>query len=78
MEGFTNSTKFLDPVCGMGVKPGKTRLVANYQGHSYWFCSEYCRFSFESNPQKYLKPKTVKHKGWLVRYVELLVNTAKG
>jgi YHS domain-containing protein len=78
MERFTSSPKFLDPVCGMGVRPGETRLVANYQGHSYWFCSESCRFTFESNPQKYLKPKAVNRKDWLGRYIELLVNTGKG
>ena len=78
MERFTDSPKFHDPVCGMRVRPGETRLVANYEGHSFWFCSEYCRFTFESNPQKCLKPKIVKRKGWLERYIELLVNTAKG
>ena len=41
-----------DPVCGMKVEPGMTRLVSNYQGHSYWFCSEDCRRAFEKNPEE--------------------------
>ena len=78
MERFTNDSTHFDPVCGMGVNPGKTRLVANYQGHSFWFCSDVCRFAFESNPQKYLKPKPAKRQGWLGRHIELLVNASKG
>jgi len=62
----------VDPVCGMEVEPGKTRLVAVYQGHSYWFCSLKCREAFEMNPRKYLEPKPAKHKGWLGRYLERL------
>jgi len=63
----------IDPVCGMKVEPGKTRLVSNYQRHDYWFCSLHCRDAFEKNPERYLKPKTVKHKlptGWWGRYLE--------
>ncbi len=47
----------IDPVCGMIVDPGRTRLVALYQGHSYWFCAEGCRRAFETNPKKHLEPK---------------------
>ena len=78
MERSTNAPNLLDPVCGMGVNPGETRLVTNYQGHSFWFCSEDCRFAFETNPQKYLKPKPAKLRGWLGRHIELLVKTSKG
>jgi YHS domain-containing protein len=41
-----------DPVCGMKVELGMTRLVSNCQGHSYWFCSEDCRRAFEKNPEE--------------------------
>ncbi len=73
----TPNTISIDPVCGMEVDPGKTRLVANYQGHSYWFCAEGCREAFETNPQKYLEQKPVKRKGWWGRYLERL-NKATG
>ncbi len=69
-----------DPVCGMKVEPGMTRLVSNYQGHSYWFCSEDCRRAFEKNPEKYLNPKTIKHKwptGWWGRYLERMAKANK-
>ena len=73
-------TPFIDQVCGMKVEPGKTRLVSNYQGHGYWFCSEGCREAFEKNPEKYLKPRTVKHKwptGWWARYLERVAKANK-
>ena len=73
MEGSaTTNEKIIDPVCGMEVEPGRTRLVAVYQGHSYWFCAKACREAFEKNPQKYLEPKHPKRKGWFGRYLERL------
>ena len=69
----TEATPIIDPVCGMKVEPVKARLVSNYQRHDYWFCSLHCRDAFEKNPERYLKPKTVKHKlptGWWGRYLE--------
>ncbi len=67
----------IDPVCGMEVDPGKTRLVAIYQGHSYWFCSEDCREAFEANPRKYLEVKPEKRKGWFGRYLDRMARANK-
>jgi len=64
--------KAIDPVCGMTVAPGKTDLVSVHQGKKYWFCAEGCRSAFEANPEKYLKPKPLKKKGWFGRYLERL------
>lgn len=62
---------FIDPVCGVEVVPGRTRLVANYRGHSYWFCDEDCRHAFHMDPLKYLRTKTCR-KGLLGRYLDRL------
>lgn len=80
MKNLSTSNKTMaeaifDPVCGMSVVPGQTKLVSVHQGHSYWFCAEACRQAFEENPQKYLEPKPpkpAKRKGWLGRYLERL------
>ena len=64
------SLKTIDPVCGMDVEPGRTKLVSIYKGHRYWFCAEACRRAFEADPEKYLKPKPTKKKGWFGRYLE--------
>ncbi len=78
MERSATTTKEIkDPVCGMIVDPGRTRLVAIYQGHSYWFCAEGCRKAFEANPKKYLEPKPAKPKGWWGRYLERMAKANK-
>jgi YHS domain-containing protein len=66
------TTKTIDPVCGMEVEPGQTKLVSVYKGRSYWFCAEGCRRAFEADPEKYLKPKHPKKKGWFGRYLDRL------
>lgn len=71
MEDIAKENTIVDPVCGMKVVPGDTKLVSLYQGRSYWFCAETCREAFEANPQKHLKPK--KRKSWFGRYLERLV-----
>lgn len=70
MEDGAKNKAIIDPVCGMKVVPGKTKLVSLYQGRSYWFCAQTCREAFEANPQKHLGPK--KRKSWLGRYLERL------
>jgi YHS domain-containing protein len=60
----------IDPVCGMAVVPGKTKLVSVYKGQSFWFCAPVCRKDFEENPEKYLGSKSVKKKGWFRRYLD--------
>ena len=44
-----------DPVCGMDVdaKPGTTQ--ATHQSKTYYFCSDGCKKSFESDPARYAK-----------------------
>ena len=68
-------TKFIDPVCGMEVKPGKTKLVSLYKGKSYWFCADGCRKAFEADPDKYLEPKSAKKKGWFGRYLDRMAKS---
>lgn len=68
-------TKTIDPVCGMEVESGRTKLVSVYKGHSYWFCADGCRRAFEADPEKYLKPKPAKKKGWFGRYLDRMAKT---
>lgn len=80
MKPSVNSTKAeaiatVDPVCGMEVVPGKTKLVTVHEGHSYWFCAKACRAAFEANPQKYLNPGP---KGWLGRFLNRLAKANQG
>ena len=68
-------TKTIDPVCGMGVEPGKTQLVAVYCGRSYFFCAEACRKAFEADPDRYLEPKAPERKGWFGRFLDRMAKT---
>lgn len=46
-----------DPVCGMDVKKESAAGKSEYQGQTYYFCSEGCKKSFDADPQKYLEKK---------------------
>lgn len=48
-----------DPVCGMEVsREGAIdkKLVLDYEGRTYYFCSEECKRRFVSQPSVYDKP----------------------
>lgn len=43
-----------DPVCGMDVDTGASKLTSSYQGQTYHFCSAGCKQAFDSGPDRYL------------------------
>jgi Cu+-exporting ATPase len=43
-----------DPVCGMDVRPEEAAATSEFQGETYYFCSEGCKRAFDENPMKYL------------------------
>jgi P-type Cu+ transporter len=47
----------IDPVCGMKVNPVTAKHRFAHQGQDYLFCSGRCRERFETEPEKYLKPR---------------------
>ncbi|MEP6741384.1 MAG: heavy metal translocating P-type ATPase, partial [bacterium] len=47
-------TKAVDPVCGMTVSPNTAAGSFEYQGQTYYFCSEHCLAKFQSNPESFL------------------------
>jgi Cu+-exporting ATPase len=44
--GSTESTKEMDPVCGMEVDPVSAPATADLNGRTYYFCSAGCRDHF--------------------------------
>ena len=42
-----------DPVCGMQIDPQDAAAQMDYQGRTYYFCSEDCHQKFMQNPQQY-------------------------
>lgn len=41
----------IDPVCGMEVDPAKAAGKSEYKGKTYFFCSDHCKKTFDSNPE---------------------------
>jgi YHS domain-containing protein len=46
--------KAVDPVCGMSVVKDGAKWTYDYNGATYYFCSEGCKTSFSKEPAKYL------------------------
>jgi Cu+-exporting ATPase len=44
-----------DPVCNMQVDEKNAAGRSEYQGQTYYFCSENCKERFDQNPQQYVK-----------------------
>ncbi len=44
-----------DLVCGMDVDPKTSNHVMEYNGGSYYFCSEKCLNEFRKDPDRYLR-----------------------
>jgi len=47
----------IDPVCGMDVDEQQAAGISDYQGRSYYFCSEACKERFDQNPQQYIRQR---------------------
>ena len=50
--------KVTDPVCDMEFKK-ENAIHAEYEGKTYYFCSEHCKEQFLKDPQKYSKTEKV-------------------
>ena len=49
------SDKVTDPVCNMQIVPEKAAATAEYQGKTYYFCTQACKTQFEAEPARYIK-----------------------
>lgn len=43
-----------DPVCGMQIEPDDAAGTAEYQGQTYYLCSQACLDAFEADPSPYV------------------------
>jgi P-type Cu+ transporter len=44
----------LDPVCGMEVNPASAEAQCEYNGQTFYFCSEACKRKFDADPERYV------------------------
>jgi Cu+-exporting ATPase len=42
-----------DPVCGMELEEATAAARSEYEGTTYYFCSDSCKETFDANPGKY-------------------------
>lgn len=68
---------FVDPVCRMKVAKSSKMPSFVFESETYHFCADSCRKAFMADPEKYLKAKTIKRKGFWGRYLDRL-NKATG
>jgi Cu+-exporting ATPase len=47
----------VDPICKMKVEIATADLYSDYKGKRYYFCNQYCKDTFEENPEQYEEKK---------------------
>lgn len=53
-----------DPVCNMTVEPNQAAAKVEYQGTTYYFCSDGCRKAFTAVPENYVaRRESPTHRG---------------
>jgi YHS domain-containing protein len=55
-DGSTSTGETKDPICGMAVDPVQAKtagLTIDYQGKTYYFCSDACKQQFAKDPTRY-------------------------
>jgi Cu+-exporting ATPase len=53
-NGREEETMEIDPVCGMEVDPKTAAGSSEYQGKTYYFCSQGCLEDFKEDPESFL------------------------
>lgn len=46
-----------DPVCGMQIDPKSAAGQSQYNGQTYYFCSDSCKRKFDLDPAHYARPQ---------------------
>src|SRR6266508_3823074 len=47
-----------DPICGMQVEPSSAAEKYEYNGQTYYFCSQHCLAKFKEDPEKFVNSST--------------------
>ncbi|BDR52172.1 hypothetical protein KIM372_00790 [Bombiscardovia nodaiensis] len=51
---MAENNKVIDPVCGMSIDPSTAAAKSEYEGQTYYFCSQGCADTFNADPAKVL------------------------
>ncbi len=44
----------IDPICNMEVDESTSEFKSDYNGTSYYFCSQECKDEFDENPDSFI------------------------
>ena len=78
METTITGTTVKDPVCGMTIDAEKAAGNDEYQGETYYFCSDACKAKFEANPAQFAAPTKARNANRFARQRRKTFQTAKG
>ncbi|MFQ5407463.1 MAG: heavy metal translocating P-type ATPase [Anaerolineales bacterium] len=53
----------IDPVCGMEIKPENAAATREHMGATFYFCSDPCAATFDSDPHKYALTSSLRPDG---------------
>ena len=48
------ATKVKDVVCGKEIDPKMAQNTSNYNGQTYYFCSDMCKKEFDESPDMFV------------------------
>ncbi len=51
----------IDPVCGMNIERDQAAGQSEFQGETYYFCSEECKHIFDQDPTVYVTEQAAEH-----------------
>jgi Cu+-exporting ATPase len=51
---MTTDEEVTDPVCGMKISKSDAVATVEYEGKTYYFCSQDCADSFRESPKDYV------------------------
>ena len=58
---------YIDPVCGMQLRPDAAVDYSTYKGHTYYFCCLADKEAFDNDPEKYVKATELEHEEELMQ-----------
>ena len=54
LSGTRRDAMGLDPVCKMEVNPASAEALSDYEGVTFYFCSQACKEKFDREPLRYV------------------------
>ncbi|MDC4203011.1 MAG: YHS domain-containing protein [Candidatus Manganitrophus sp.] len=83
-QGEKTKKTFTDPICLMEITPEESVGTFDYQGKTYYFCSQFCLDRFRESPAQFLEgapasePSPLLEQNIFVRWTRRSANSVRG